>query len=261
MSILTPVQFQALVNTLRPGLLRYAIRAVGWDHAEDVVQTCLAAAWYEAYPESAFRAPHFRETGTLFIGSAVTFVPFLRKHLRNALDAFYSDPARRHEIAFSPSDLLSLAERDQRPDVSSQLWDALREELASLLTHVSLTPRQEVCVRLWLDGMTQAEVGAFLGISRPAVSAHIAAVVVKCRDALQELTEVDAEVLAVFAACCDQTVYHKPTDVWEPWRDKHPPERRRVPKPKLPDDFDPREKVDPDPVYVQPGRKSGRRAA
>jgi hypothetical protein len=68
----------------------------------------------------------------------------------------------------------------------------------------------------WLDGMTQTEIGAALGVSQPRVQRILAKAVIKCRDScvLYEGSPLEGEFWWLVRET-EKTVYRPPERVWQ----------------------------------------------
>jgi len=199
-SILTRREFDIVLHTLRPGLLRYAASRCGWQHAEDIVQSALVAAWSQI-------ASFHPDTGASGLANFVAY--FLGLSICN----HRREMRRRKEVLLTPDEVLSLAERDKHPLLSPDVWRALCEEMYSLLERIHLTGRQEICIRMWLEGHTQQEIADYLGLGRSTVTEHIQAACARMRAVAQVPPEV--EIIKLFIEEGKDAKYRQPYELWD----------------------------------------------
>lgn len=209
-------EFDSLFSTGRPhrlALLNLAAKRVGWTWAEDCVQDGLLHAWQciDRYnPEEGPSALlHFLAR---FVHHAC------RRHLRSL--------TRRNETLLEPDDILRLVEIGHPPDITSHVYAAFKDALYATLERVSLTRMQEQCIRLWLEGLTQAQTADYLMISQQAVSAHIIAGGRRLRNAYEWSEEIPQDIWRFFWEMHDEqclAVYRRPSGIWD--REGHQEER------------------------------------
>ena len=94
-----------------------------------------------------------------------------------AVRALKSGVADFIEKPFSDQELLDCVQQALRRDIDSRLQQLKREELTT--RYLTLTPRELDVLRLVVDGMTNKEISATLGISLKTVETHRARVMDK----------------------------------------------------------------------------------
>ncbi len=94
-----------------------------------------------------------------------------------AVRALKSGVADFIEKPFSDQELLDCVQQALRRDIDSRLQQLKREELTT--RYLTLTPRELDVLRLVVDGLTNKEISATLGISLKTVETHRARVMEK----------------------------------------------------------------------------------
>ena len=205
--IFRPEHFDQWVKANRASLVNSARQWVGADAAEDCVQAASIAAW-----QSLCRLPNQCPLSD--------FLKFFRNKLRDACRAHIQQTKRRGEVLLAPEDVLCLAERMSTdstlalPDLSHPYYKLLREELYERLERVTLTAKQELCIRQWLNGVTQEGIAAYLTISQEAVRAHIGAATEKLSAVLYWEIPVEREIWDFFWECVaevEASIYIRPS--------------------------------------------------
>jgi|SRR5581483_10412801 len=204
--VLSREQFDRRIKPLRRVLCAEASRLCGPAEAECLVQQTLLAAWEL---RERFDANDADPRLLAWLLSLLRFA--CADHLRYA--------ALHPEILYPNATLLEILDTSADSTLTASATLAEREALYTLLERVSLSGRQEVCVRLWLDAHTQAQIGAYLGISQARVCYHL-------REVKAKLAAARAQTVVHpgrhwFAEVSDATVYHAPPTLGSAlWREK-----------------------------------------
>lgn len=191
----TARDFDRAAAPIRFALVRQARRMCGSAEAEDCVQAALVRAWQG------------REGFRVSTGQS-GFARWLSRILQVVCQDRLREMARRREVVFSPEAVLALAEGPDLPVLDGEIRAALAEELKRLLMRASLTVRQEMCVRLWLEGLSLAQIGAYLMVAPQTAHGHIRAAVRGMRAARDG--EPGVYALVLFRLGSQVTVYHAP---------------------------------------------------
>ena len=201
MASLCPNLFAWHVASIRPSLVsqvRYRQRC-SVDQAEDLVST---AIYY------ALRAlPNYQGEATAD-GVRAWLKGVL---LRVVLHQFRDQQRQVATVALTEAEVIP----SPSPDID------IRRRAQALVAQ--LPEKYRPAVRLHLDGYTQAEISQKLHMHRNTVSRRLTAAEELLRTHFGDIGEIDA---AFFYHYSRATIYHKPTAVWRPWTQNHPPDRR-----------------------------------
>ncbi len=189
--------FDSAIAPLYPYLRSYAALRVGVQDAPDMVQQALIAAWLV---RERFDAR--RPSAELLLWLKRFVDHMCREHLRK----LNRTQARQVETEGCehtlPLEELPELRAEQTPDV-----ELYRNELRRLLCITPLTSRQRLCLLAWLNGDTQQQIAARLGIRGATVWEHIGAAVERLKK-----NAVCPRIEAQEAFCEDgnRSLYHAP---------------------------------------------------
>lgn len=190
--------FDSRTSPLRSALIRQAETLIGPNDAENCVQNALVCAWNIS---DRFN-PEDDQTALFRWLSAI---------LRHSCASTARQRAAARETLLPPEAVLLLAESDEYPDLSAELWADLSAELYRRMGTVALTPDQKHCLQRWLSGETHREIANNLGKDRATVTHCIQRAVKR----LQEGTDIPQSFWVLFWQLSKVTVYHKPSGVWK----------------------------------------------
>lgn len=199
-SVLSTDAFAQRSVPLRPALLRTAFALVGASDADDLVQEtlCRALVTIARFDADADQAA-------------------LLSWLSTILGHVYAESVRTtaREIPTDPLALLDLADAEAGSILGYDPLEPARQLLLELVERASLTRLQELCVRLWLNGLTQQDIASHLMISQPAVSQHIALAKEALARLRVETQAVDPGRRHWFEDVSNETIYRGVSDVWD----------------------------------------------
>jgi RNA polymerase sigma factor (sigma-70 family) len=209
--VLNRVHFDARAGPLRDALLREASYRTSPGDAEDIVQSTALCAWasVEQFDADGDQG-HF----------CAWLMGILKNECRNLLLRRSSHP----ETLLAPDTLSSILPNRTGPDLDTS--EASRLALFALLSRLTLKGVEEVSVRLWLDGETQAAIAVHLSITQQAVSWHIHAVKVKLAG-LRAHARESFDGRHWFDVASEAVHYEKPAGVWDRTGNSEQIERRR----------------------------------
>ena len=227
--------FDACLRPIRPALYRLAVATVGGPDAADALQDALVKAWVDiesaAWNQSAqFHPQDRRNAQGEPVGQGSDLFYFLVPFVRAACHSTLRKMRLTRQMVLPLETVLAMADEGAPPDVSGDLWSERRLEIYRLLERVHLSARQEMCIRLWLEGNTQHQIADYFGIAQSTVSAHTQRAAATLREAYwhrQNLGMQALEVLDEIARDGAASVYHKPQQVWDRKGDSRQIQERR----------------------------------
>ncbi|HEV2448532.1 MAG TPA: sigma-70 family RNA polymerase sigma factor [Candidatus Sulfopaludibacter sp.] len=193
--VFTARDFDRASAPIRFALVRQARRMCGSAEAEDCVQQALVRAWTG------------REGYRLSTGQS-GFTRWVCRILEVVCQDRLRDMVRRREVTVTPEAALAMAEGPDLPVLDGDIWLALRDDLKMLLERAGMTARQEMCVRLWLEGLSLSQIAGHMMVSPQAAHEHIRGAVRAMKRARSG--ECGGYALALFRIGSQVTVYHAP---------------------------------------------------
>ena len=190
MAQLSVAEFDTRFAQLRPRLEVYARLRVSREDSEDLVSECFTRARHSL---AAYQSER-------------DLLAWLRGILENLLRLHFRQLRIRREVDCEGED--ASVEREAKGEREAARTIALRRGLYRRIAAVDLTARQYECLVRTLEGDTQQQIAARMGISQRMVSYHLQAAQTHLRDVRESRQELDR--YEFFYECAHHPIYRKP---------------------------------------------------